>query len=133
MAGGGESIRRCLRDTSGHRVLVAACRGRLRQPDRGRLIRLQFYRRVLGVLAKYGLEEFVAAVEGALRKRRPVMVHCMGGRGRTGTLIACYLVSRGMKPWASIAEVRKRRRGSIETREQEEAVVSYARYLSERR
>jgi atypical dual specificity phosphatase len=75
------------------------------------------------------IQEFVGAVERALASGRPVAVHCMGGLGRTGTLIAAYLVHQGMKPWAAIDEVRRRRPGSIQTEEQEAAVVRYARFL----
>ncbi len=75
------------------------------------------------------MQDFVATVARYLDLGRPVMVHCMGGRGRTGTMIAAYLVYRGMKPWAAIDEVRRRRRGAIETQEQESAVVAYARLL----
>lgn len=75
------------------------------------------------------IEEFVHAVERCLAGGKRVAVHCMGGVGRTGTMIACYLVKSGMGPWAAIDEVRRRRPGSIQTQEQEGAVVRYARVL----
>ncbi|HCA46062.1 MAG TPA: protein-tyrosine-phosphatase, partial [Armatimonadetes bacterium] len=49
-------------------------------------------------------------------------VHCMAGLGRTGTMIACYLVSQGMPAEEAIAEVRRARPGSIQTEQQEQAV-----------
>jgi predicted ATP-grasp superfamily ATP-dependent carboligase/predicted protein tyrosine phosphatase len=56
---------------------------------------------------------------------RSVLVHCLGGLGRTGTVLACYLVkNRKMDPYAAIAEVRSKRPGSIET-QQEKSVVRY--------
>ena len=42
------------------------------------------------------LREVVQAVIDELRAGRGVVVHCAGGTGRTGTVIACALVTLGM-------------------------------------
>ena len=74
---------------------------------------------------------FVAFVEGSLEAGRPVGVHCLVGRGRTGTMLACYLVKGGCGPGEAIFRVREARPGSIETAAQEDAVFDYARHLAE--
>jgi len=53
-------------------------------------------------------------------------VHCGAGLGRTGTVLAAYLVSTGASPKDAIATVRNLRPGSVETAEQERAVESFA-------
>lgn len=71
------------------------------------------------------LAQGVAEIERSVRAGKIVAVHCGGGLGRTGTLLACYFVSRGMTTVDAIAEVRRLRPGSIETREQLNAVLAY--------
>ncbi len=71
----------------------------------------------------------VVAITEALAAGRRVAVHCAGGRGRTGTLLACHLVHRGLDPDAAIARVREARPGSVETRAQAAAVEAYAQRL----
>lgn len=55
-----------------------------------------------------------------------VGVHCALGFGRTGTMLACYLVKeRGLAAGDAVAEIRRLRPGSIETYEQEKAVFQF--------
>ena len=61
--------------------------------------------------------------------QRPVVVTCYAGLGRTGTVLACYLVHSGDSPESAIDLVRKLRPGSIQTVEQEEAVHQFAGLL----
>ena len=58
------------------------------------------------------------------------MVHCSAGLGRTGTMLASYLVQRGSNTAEALAQVRKRRPGSIETADQELAVCDYEVYMN---
>jgi len=63
------------------------------------------------------------------REERPVVVHCGAGMGRTGTMLACYLVEQGYSFRDALARVRQQRPGSVETIEQEAAIQDYAEYL----
>lgn len=72
---------------------------------------------------------FVTFTEARIAEGRAVVAHCLAGRGRTGAMLACFLVHRGRSADAAIATVRSLRPGSIETPEQEAAVHTYAREL----
>jgi len=76
------------------------------------------------------LAEFVFRASGTIGKGDGVGVHCAGGKGRTGTFLAAFFVSRGMTADQAIDEVRRLRPGSIETDEQERAVEEYYNGLS---
>lgn len=68
----------------------------------------------------------IAAIRDALQRGRPVAVHCASGLGRTGTLLAAFLVSQGATAEEAIEWVRSARPGSVETLEQEQAIYAYA-------
>jgi atypical dual specificity phosphatase len=69
----------------------------------------------------------LSAIEKAHAQNMGVGIHCAAGLGRTGTMLACYFVSKGMSATNAIAHVRNLRPGSVETDEQAEAIADYAR------
>ncbi len=76
------------------------------------------------------IERFIDFVDGHVSDGCPVGVHCLAGLGRTGTMIACYLVSRGRSAQGAIDEVRQARPGSVQTELQEQAVARWERRIS---
>lgn len=80
------------------------------------------------------LEQIVEAVnfmEAHRKEGSGVLVHCAAGQGRTGTILAAYLVATGLDAEEAIRRLRRLRPGSIETAEQEKAIHAYERHLKE--
>jgi atypical dual specificity phosphatase len=72
------------------------------------------------------IEKFLQSARFYRHEGKAIVVHCGAGIGRTGTMIACYLVDQGMAPGEAVELVRRKRPGSIETEDQEQAVHALA-------
>jgi hypothetical protein len=49
-------------------------------------------------------------IDAALEEDRTVYVHCWGGRGRTGTVVGCWLVRHGLDEGDAIRQITRLRR-----------------------
>jgi len=76
------------------------------------------------------IDRFIELVEKTKEGGRATLAHCHAGMGRTGTMIACYLVKhQQISADEAINLVRRKRPGSIETHGQEDCVRAYQRRL----
>jgi atypical dual specificity phosphatase len=62
--------------------------------------------------------DFVRFVEEQRAAGRPVAVHCEAGLGRTGTMLAVYLIAQGDSTETAIRRIRAVENGAIETARQ---------------
>ncbi len=60
----------------------------------------------------------IAWIDDQLANGNPTLLHCGGGRGRTGTVLAAWLVAHGRTVEEAVAAVRHIRPRAVETRGQ---------------
>ena len=56
---------------------------------------------------------------------RNILLHCWGGKGRAGTVAAILLIEFGENKNEAINIVRAKRKGAIESKAQEDFILSY--------
>ncbi|MEE2754925.1 MAG: dual specificity protein phosphatase family protein [Candidatus Latescibacterota bacterium] len=76
------------------------------------------------------INQVISFTRSSIAAQRAVVIHCTAGLGRTGTMLACWLVSEGESPGNAIFKVRSLRPGSIETSEQRQIIFDYADTLT---
>ena len=73
-----------------------------------------------------GWPALAANVHRLLAAGERVLIHCHGGRGRSGLVAARLLIDRGMDAPTALAAVRRARPGAVETAGQEADLTAYA-------
>jgi atypical dual specificity phosphatase len=73
------------------------------------------------------IEQVLSVIDKAKTNGMGVAIHCLAGRGRTGTILAAYFVHQGLPAREAIQKVRDLRPGSIEVPEQEDAIRAFER------
>lgn len=76
------------------------------------------------------IKRAITMIDVCLDRNMPIGVHCVAGLGRTGTVLACYLVKREMSARKAIDTIRAWRPGSIEGPEQENVIYEYEHFLA---
>lgn len=71
------------------------------------------------------LTQIVQFIESQKSQSHPVLVHCGEGKGRTGTVLAAYLVYNGLHADEAIQLVREKRPGSIQNADQEQVIHEF--------
>ena len=86
----------------------------------------------MGVPEFDDLVSSVDFIHERIGNNEPVMVHCLAGLGRTGTILACYLIKyEKMSADDAITKIRKQRSGSIQSYVQEEIIFRFEKFVRE--
>ncbi len=71
-------------------------------------------------------DRFVSFVEEQLASGGQVAAHCQAGIGRTGTMLAAYLIAQGASVEEAVTQVKRRRAQSVESDRQLAFLNEYA-------
>jgi atypical dual specificity phosphatase len=80
------------------------------------------------------LHEAVNYIDKKIQSGKPVLVHCAAGKGRTGALLAAYMIRKeNLTAEQAIEKIRLMRPGSVQSITQETALSMYEKYLKSKK
>jgi atypical dual specificity phosphatase len=80
------------------------------------------------------LDEAVNYIDNKIGSGKPVLVHCAAGKGRTGVVLAAYMIKKeNLTAEQAIEKIRLMRPGSVQSITQEIALSMYEKYLRTRK
>jgi len=66
--------------------------------------------RDMGVPAREEMSDILNEIDLAIENNKPVYVHCLGGKGRTGTVVGCFLMRHGIATESTVLQMVQRLR-----------------------
>jgi len=127
----GEAQLRWLRN-KGIRAIVCLNKERPLDPEEVRSLGFEYAFIPVQDFTAPALEDimhFVSFTDEMLGQSKPVVVCCGAGIGRTGAMLAAYLVSQCWSAEEAMEQVKEKRGYGVEFYEQKEAVFKYARQM----
>lgn len=82
---------------------------------------------------QYQFDIGVSAIGNAVRDKKKVYVHCKNGHGRAPTLVAAYLISRGMEVREAVKHVKSKRGGVHLTETQIKSLATFRKRTLKKR
>ena len=80
------------------------------------------------------LDEAVNYIDKKIQSGKPVLVHCAAGKGRTGAVLAAYMIKKeNFTAEQAIEKIRLMRPGSVQSVTQETALSMYEKYVGSKK
>ena len=86
----------------------------------------------MDVIDQAGYDQILSCIRSEIDSGRVVYLHCWGGKGRTGTVVACWLIDGGLDYDGAIARIAELREGTRKAHEACPETPSQHQLLRER-